>query len=95
MVPLVVGISVSAGNVNSAALFPDCLRSIDKMCPDSCLAVVLLTDVEAAVEAEEVHGWLVLPAAAALFRDMVFDAKELPACVADGESDPTMSTNVL
>jgi len=56
VVPLVVGISVLAGNVNSAASFSDYLRSIDKMCPDSHLVAVLLMDIEAAVEAEEVHG---------------------------------------
>ena len=65
------------------------------MCPDSRLMSVLLMDVEAAVEAEGIHGWLVLPAVAALVGDVMFDAKEFPACVADGESDSTVSANVL
>jgi len=37
----------------------------------------------------------VLPAVAALVRDVMFDAKEFPVGVADGESDSTASTNVL
>ena len=65
------------------------------MCPDSHLVSVLLMDIEAAVEAEGIRGRLVLPAVAALFRDVVFDAKEFPACITDGESDSTVSANVL
>ena len=95
VVPLVIGLSVSAGNASSAVSFPDCLRSMDKMCPDSHLASVLLIGIEAALEAEGIHGWLVLSEAAALPRDVVPDAKELPVCVADGESNPTTSTNVF
>jgi len=95
MVPLIVGVSVSAGNVSSAASFPDHLRSIDKMCPDSCLVSVLLVGIVAAVEAEGGRGWLVLPEATALLWDMVFNADELPVCITDGESDLTASTNVL
>ena len=56
MVPLVIGVSVLAGNVSSAASFPDCLRSVDKMCPDSRLASVLLIGIVAAVEAKGSHG---------------------------------------
>jgi len=52
VVPLIVVVSISAGNVSSAATFPDCLRSVDKMCPDSHLASVLLMGIVAAVEAE-------------------------------------------
>jgi len=66
VVPLIVGVSVLAGNVSSAVSFPDHLRSIDKMCPDSCLVSVLLMGVVAAVKAEGGHGWLVLPEVAAL-----------------------------
>jgi len=95
VVPLVVGVSVLAGNVSSAASFPDHLRSVDKMCPDSHLTSVLLMGVVAAVEAEGGHGWLVLPEAAALLWDVVFNAEELSVCVADGESDLTASANVL
>jgi len=62
---------------------------------DSPLASVLLMDIEAALEAEGLHSWLVLPVVAALPRDVVFDAKELPIRVVDGESDPTTSANVL
>jgi len=95
MVPLVVGISVSAGNVSSAASFPDRLRSVDKMCPESHLVSVLLMGVVAAVEAEGGCGLLVLPEAAALLWDVVFNAEELPICIVDGESDLTAFTNVL
>jgi len=56
VVPLVVGLSVSAGNAGSAVSFPDRLRSVDKMCPDSCLIFVLLVDAEATLEAEGIHG---------------------------------------
>jgi len=37
----------------------------------------------------------VLPEAAALPWDMVFNAEELPICVMDGEDDSTASANVL
>jgi len=51
--------------------------------------------IVAAVEAEGGRGWLVLPKAAALLWDMVFNAEELPICIVDGESDLTASANVL
>ena len=95
MVPLIVVISILAGNVNSAATFPDCLRRVDKMCPDSRLASVLLVGIVAAVETEGGRGWLVLPEAVALLWDMVFNAEELPICIVDGEDDLTASANVL
>jgi len=56
VVPLVIVVSILAGNVSSAVAFPDCLRRVDKMCPDSHLASVLLMGVVAAVEAEGSHG---------------------------------------
>jgi len=65
------------------------------MCSDSHLASVLLIGVVAAVEAEGGCGWLVLSEVAALLWDMVFNAEELPVCIADGESDLTASANVL
>jgi len=76
-------------------MLPDRLRRVDKMCPDSRLASVLLMGIVAAVEAEGGHGWLVLPEAAALLWDMVFNVEELPICIADGEDDSTASANVL
>jgi len=47
VVPLIVGICLSAGNVSSAVSFPVHLRSMDKMCLDSPLMSVLLVDIEA------------------------------------------------
>jgi len=52
VVPLIIVVSISAGNLTSAAMFPDHLRSVDKMCPDSHLVSVLLMGIVAAVEAE-------------------------------------------
>ena len=95
MVPLIIGISILAGNVSSAASFPDHLRSMDKMCLDSHLMSVLLMDVEAALKAKGLCSWLVLSKAATLPKDVVFNVKELPICVVDGESDLKMSTNVF
>ena len=95
MVPLVVVVSILAGNVSSAVAFPDRLRRVDKMCPDSHLMSVLLMGVVAAVEAEGSRGWLMLPVVAALLWDVVFNAEELPVCVTDGEDDSTASANVL
>jgi len=95
VVPLIVGVSVSAGNVGSGALFPDRLRSVDKMCPDSRLVSVLLMGIVAAVEAKGGRGGLVLPDVAALLWDVVFNAEKLPICIVDGESDSTMSANVF
>ena len=95
MVPLVVGLCVLAGNAGSAASLPDRLRSVDKICPDSRLVFVLLVGTVAALVADEVCGWLVLPAAVDLFGDVVFNAEELPVSTVDRESDSTASANVL
>jgi len=65
------------------------------MCSDSHLVSVLLVGAEATLVAEEVHGWLVLPMVVDLSRDVMFDAKELPICITDWESDSTVSANVL
>jgi len=56
VVPLVIGITVLAGNLDLAVLLPDCLRGMDKVVPDSSLLSVLLLDAEAAVKAEELCG---------------------------------------
>jgi len=95
IVPLVIGFCVSTRDVVSAASLPDGLRGINKVSPDGSLASVLLTGREAALGAEEVHGWLVSPEAVATLRDVVPDANELHLCVPDGESDPTASAKVL
>jgi len=95
IVPLVVGLCVSTRDVVSAVSLPDGLRGIDEVSPDGSLVSVLLTGREAALGAEEVHGWLVSPEAVATLRDVVPDANELRLCVSDGESDPTASAKVL
>jgi len=95
VVPLVVALCVSAGNGSSAASLPDSLRSVDKIRPDSCLVSVLLVGAVAALIADEIRGWLVLPAAADLSGDVVFNVEELPVCIVDQESDSTASANVL
>jgi len=68
---------------------------VDKVCPDSHLVSVLLVGTVAALVADEVCGWLVLPAVVDLSRDVMFNAKELPIHIADWESDSTVSANVL
>src|SRR6267142_607733 len=56
VVPLVVGLCVSAGNVSSAASLSERLRSVDKICPDSRLVSVLLVGTVAALVADGVRG---------------------------------------
>jgi len=68
---------------------------MDKVCPDGCLVSVLLTGREAALGAEEIHGWLVSSKVVACLWNVVSDANEFCVCVVDGESDPTMSAKVF
>jgi len=56
VIPLVVGLCVSAGNAGSTASLPDRLRSVDKICPDSRLVFVLLVGTEATLGTEEIRG---------------------------------------
>jgi len=94
VVPLVVCLCLSTGDVASGVALSDCLRGVDEERPDSSLSSILLIRCVAALRAEVVRDKLGSSVADATLCVVVFDA-ELLCHVLDGESDPTTSTKVL
>jgi len=75
VVPLVVCLCLSTGDVASGVALSDCLRGVDEERPDSSLSSILLIRCVAALRAEVVRDELGSSVADATLRVVVFDAE--------------------